>query len=162
MKINDVYRLKINHEKYPDFSNHCFEGLLVVKKGWDGKIFLADTFWGIGNTTGKTFTFKEAIELGALFFVCNLNDVIPIGTHETVYFDNSDIIVLYDQHGCMESCVHRFLRTKDIKRSKKKMLSVIDEKIGELKKEIKYAIDDIEKYAEKRIEIEKGNFEISL
>jgi len=151
IKENDFF-----HFRTTKVDSHCFEGLLMAMKYENGEIYLADTFWGIGNTSGKTFTIAQAEEKGELKFYCNLNDIEPISDVEANYYNDKDIFLLSRQHACVESCRYYYKR-KGAQRSKEKMLQTITEKIDSAEREAKWLLNDVIRLTGIKAKIESGD-----
>jgi len=110
IREGDFYRIRLNdcYRKRVFEPNHCFEGLLMVIKGIDEKLFLQDTFWSHyhndgwrhSSDSGKRWTLEETLKNGDLIFVCNIEDIEQITKYNTDYYKESDIIKLTSQHGC--------------------------------------------------------------
>jgi len=160
IKEKDVFHF--HPKEYSEIANWCRENLFIAKKDDKGKIYFYDTYWGLGcGGDSHTYTFAEANELGKLEYYCNLNEVEVIGQHKIEYFDEKDIFRLHDQHACVESCNYYFVR-KGAKRSKEKMLQVLNEKLEKAKHEIEWQVARVDEYSAKKKEVELGNLEIYI
>ena len=161
LKEYDIYRARWKVREWADQKDHCFEGLLVALKDNDNQIRFYDTYWGICNRSGKSFNPKEVQELFDIKFYCNLDELEEKSKYQTDYYDDDDIYYLHNQHACMESCRSYYVK-KGTKKSKQKILSVINKKIIEAEHTIESAITDIERYSEKKIEVQNGDLSIYL
>ena len=140
IKNNDVFHF---HPKDTgEFANWTRENIFVAKVEEDGKVKLFDTYWGIGATDNKNYTIKEAKELGKLEYYCNLDEIKKISEYEQVYYADSDIFYLHDQHACSQNCQFYFVK-KDAKRDKTKMLETVNELISKAKREIEYQVRNL-------------------
>jgi len=156
IKENDFF-----HFRTTKVDSHCFEGLLMAVKNENGELFLADTFWGIGDTSGRTFTIAQAEEKGELKLYCNLDNIEKISRNESDYYDDKDIVMLSRQHACSENCRHYYKR-KGSQRSKDKMLRTITEKIDTAVKEAKWLLNDVARLTEIKAKIEAGDTSVYL
>ena len=148
MKVNDVYKIKYT-DKYKktqsphkDFS-HCFEGFAVVKMSNDEEMVLYDTFWGIGRRGGKSFKLGDIGIKIDIEYYCNLDEVEKASSDDEAYYDDKDLYIITDQHGCVPRCVHYF-KTIGANKSIEKMKKSIESKILNLESTIKssqYKID---------------------
>lgn len=157
-KENDVFefRYKPEEEKKRSEPYHCFDGTLVVKRNDNGEIYLVDTFWGGGKN--RAFTPEEAIEQGELTFLCNLEEMVDIEEHETLYYDDADIVKM---------CIHggycnRFLIKKGTQRSQSKMLQSIRRKIEDEHSKIRSAENSLKWLNETLKKIEAGDLSVYL
>lgn len=157
-KENDVFefRYKPEEEKKRFNPYHCFDGMLVVKKNDKEEIYLVDTFWR--GRKNRAFTPEEAIEQGELTFLCNLEEMVDIGEHETIYYDDADIVKM---------CIHggycnRFLIKKGTQRSQSKMLQSIRRKIEDEHSKIRSAENSLEWLNETLKKIEAGDLSVYL
>ena len=163
IKENDVFRFSWSPKKEQgwDSRQHCFEGYLVARKKYGSKteIELRDTYWGIGGD-GQVLTLEEIkknVKDGGKFtFYFNLNDYEKIDEPETHYFDETDIAAISEQHACIPRCIFHY-KKKDAKRSKARMLNEINEKIREERRNIEYAVSELERLSERRTKIETGD-----
>ena len=140
MKENDVYKWHYNSNR-KDISYHCREGLAVVKKDKNGKLYLADTYWGIGDSSGRVF-YSDDPEIDIEYYT-NLDEIELSGNDIDRYYNEKDIFVLTRQHGCCNSCVYRYIR-KGAKRDKEVMENHIKASIVELESGIRYKLNAIE------------------
>lgn len=149
-KEKDVFKFKFNEEylKKHNYPYHCFDGQLIVHKRQDGTLIFKDTYYS--NST--YFTLEELEKVGTLEFVCNLDDVVDCSEYDKVYYDENDIINLSYQHNSYKW----FVRKKDAKRSKEKMMETIKNKIEEKEREIRWLEDEIKRLKEKQERIENG------
>ena len=155
LKLNDVYRFSYNvswTERMFD-PYWCFDGQLVVKENKNG-LYLEDTYWN--SSEGRKFTLEEALERGTLTFVCNLDDVKECQEYDTQFYADEDIFNLSHQHGCYK----KYCIRKGAKRSAEKMKAVLNEKIEESERKIKWLTSDVESYKKKLQEVENGNLDI--
>jgi len=118
LKLNDLYKFSYNDEYRSNnmYSNHCFDGQLLVKAGSNGLI-LVDTYWGSGMES-KTFTLERALDVGVLNFVCNLDDVEEVCEGERFYYEEEDFFNISSHHGYSK----KFVIKKGAVRSKEVML----------------------------------------
>ncbi len=135
--------------------NHCFDGQLIACKHGDG-LRLEDTYWNSGDN--RVFTLEEALRLGTLEFVCNLNDVEKSHKSDLKYYDNKDIFDLSYQHHCYES----YYRRKGAKRSKTKMLETVNKKLVEAQREAEYQMRKIEQLSATRTKIELDDLTVYI
>ena len=148
------YRAEAEKKWYSGYLSHCFEGILIARST-DTGLRLVDTFWGIGGD-GKSFSEKDAREIGELTFYVNLDEIEKINERDTEYYDDKDIFRISNQHACVPSCVQYFKRKGAVK-SATKMLEVINEKMRDKRKDIQYAIDSLERMAVEKAKIENGD-----
>lgn len=158
-RYSEEYRKEAEKRWYSGYLSHCFEGTLVARE-YDGDIRLVDTFWGIGGD-GKSFSEKEAREIGELTFYVNLDDIEKMEEHQKDYYDSVDVFTITKQHACVPSCIAYF-KKKGAKKSAAKMLEVINEKMREKRKDIQYDIDALERMSVQRAKIENGDTEAWL
>lgn len=158
MKINDVFDFRYNEKELKErfMLNHCFDGQLIVRQGREGKLILHDTFWGINNGESRQFEIEEAEKLGSLKFVTNLDDVEKIQEWEVNYYADEDVFNLSYQHGCYKF----FVKKNGAKKSKDKMLSVIQRKIAEKRNELNSLASELEQLSVKRHRIENGDLSV--
>lgn len=157
-KENDVFNFRYKPEeaekRYAPY--HCFDGTLVVKKYNDGEIRLVDTYWGGGDN--RTFTPDKAIEQGELTFLCNLGEMVDIEEHETLYYDDADVVKMYIHAGYR----NRFLIKKGTQRSQAKMLQSIKQKIEDENSKIRSAENSLKWHNETLKKIEAGDTSVYL
>ena len=157
IKLNDVYKFRYHEEvrnKKVFDPYWCFDGQLIVKENKNG-LYLEDTYW---SGDSRKFTLEEALQDGILTFVCNLDDVIECREYNLQYYEDEDTFNLSYQSGCYKKyCVR-----KNAKRSPEKMKSVLNEKIEESERKIKWLTSDVESYKKKLQEVEKGNLDIYI
>ena len=137
MKENDVYKWRYKNNK----SMHCREGLAVVKKDKDGKLYLTDTFWSVGDNSGYIF-YPDNPKIDLECYT-NLDEIELSGDDADKYYNEKDVFVLTRQHGCCNSCVYKYIR-KGAKRSKEVMEKYIKDSITELENNIRYELSKIE------------------
>lgn len=145
IREGDVFRFSYSEaERKRRFEPyHCFDGQLVAFQRTSG-MFLVDTFWLHGlqdRHDSKCFTPTDAVKLGEITYVCNLNEVYNASENETNYFDDADVFNLSYQHGCYKNFV---IRTGAV-RSPEKMLRVIQERIESAQSDKSYAERSIER-----------------
>ena len=157
IKINDLFEFRYDAEIAKEMFSpyHCFDGQLVVKEREGGELYLEDTYW---TTQNKCFTLKEALEVGKLTFICNLDEVETVHKMQFVYYEDKDTFDLSTQHGYSK----KYAIKKDAKRSKTKMLKVVNDKIEESKREISSLKRAIELANVNLEEIKTGNLEIYI
>jgi hypothetical protein len=159
IKLNDVYSFSYNDawcKKIFD-PNWCFDGQLIVTRGFAGNLYLKDTYWG-SSGDNKCFTLEEALERGELKFICNLDDVEQINAYALDYYDDEDLFDLSRQHGCYKL----YYKRKGSKRSANKMERVLKDKICNMEGEIKARQSDLKWYKEKLNELKNGNIDIRI
>jgi len=127
----------------------------------DGKLWLRDTYWGLGGNDNKKYSYSEANKLGKLSYYCNLKGIKSINEYDLDYYDDKDTFVLHDQHSCVPSCRYYFVK-KDAKRSKVKMLEVLNEKLEEAKRNVERETRQVEEYATKKQQVENGKLDIYI
>jgi len=138
---------------------HCFDGQLLACKQKNGEIVLIDTYWGYGWDQYNTkFSIEKAKDKGKLTFKCNLDEVDEISQHQLKYYADDDIVNLSYQH----SCYKKFALKKGAKRSKEKMLKVLNKNISDAESNIKYAERTIKRSKKKIEQIEKGDMEVYI
>lgn len=140
LKENDVYRWKYNDNR-EYISYHCKECLAVVKKDIKGKLYLADTYWGIGNNTGVIF-YPGNTDI-IIEYYTNLDEIQSCDYDVEKYYNKKDIFVLTRQHGCCKSCVYKYIK-KGAKRDKKVMEKYLKNSITKLENDIRYELRKIE------------------
>ena len=142
MKENDVYKWWYNNTRKDTFMMyHCKERLAVVKKDNNGKLYLADTYWGIENNTGAVF-YPDNSEIDIEYYT-NLDEIEIENCCPERYYNKKEIFVLTRQHGCCNSCVYKYIR-KGAKRDKKVMEKYIKDSITVLESGIRYELSAIE------------------
>jgi len=142
LKENDVYKWWYNDNLKDTFMMyHCKEHLAVVKKDSDGKLYLADTYWGIGDNSGAVF-YSDNMEIDMEYYT-NLDEIELSGNNPERYYNKKDIFVLTRQHGCYSSCVYRYIR-KGAKRDKEVMERHVKDSIAELESGIRNKLRAIE------------------
>ena len=142
MKENDVYKWWYNNKQKDTFMMyHCKEGLAVVKKDKDGKLYLADTYWGVGDNSGAVF-YPDSPKISMEYYT-NLDEIELSGNDANRYYNKTDVFVLTSQHSCYNSCVYKYIR-KGAKRDKKVMEKYIKDSITELESGIRYKLSAIE------------------
>lgn len=160
IKENDVFHATWKQKEWGDQKDWCFEGLIVAKKV-DGKMMFIDTYWGVGREDNKKWDYTNFNKLFNFNYYCNLTDLEKIKSYDAEYYDDKDVFVLHDQHSCVESCRYYYIR-KGSKRSKSKMLEVLEEKLSEAKRNVEYATRSVEEYATKKQQVEDGNLDIYI
>ena len=142
MKENDVYKWWYNNKQKNTFMMyHCKECLAVVKKDKDGKLYLADTYWGVGDNSGAVF-YPNNPKIDIEYYT-NLDEIELFCVCPEKYYNKKDIFILTRQHGCYDSCVYKYIR-KGAKRDKKVMEKYIKDSITELESGIRYKLSAIE------------------
>ncbi len=68
IKESDVFHFRYS-SKNPNYNflTHCFQGSLIALKNKEGKIVLADTYWGIGDRSGRVLdekTIRKEVKSG--------------------------------------------------------------------------------------------------
>src|SRR3990172_12020854 len=155
IKENDVFHANWKVREWGDQKDWCFEGLLVAKK-IDGKMMFIDTYWGVGRFDNKSWNYTDLRKLFNFSYYCNIDDLEKIGSYDVDYYDDKDIYRLHDQHSCSESCNYYFIK-KGTKRSKTKMIEVLEEKINEAKRNIEWNTRKVEEYSAKKQQVADDN-----
>lgn len=150
MKKNDVFDFRW------DQGYHCFDGTLIVRENNKGELYLEDTYWVSGGN--KVFTPDEAYEKGKLTFLCNLDEMIDIQEHETVYYNDDDIVIMRIHAGYR----NRFLIKKGTQRSQAKMLQCVKQKIEDEYSKIRNAENSLRWYNETLKKIESGDLSVFI
>ena len=160
MKVNDIYKIRYtdDYKKTIFDPHHCFEGLGVVKE-ISNQLILADTFWGIGDYSGKTFSNKDVGAKIKIDYIGNLDDLEPIYRQDIDYLDDTDVVVLSRQHACAKSCIS-YYKKKGAVKSAKKIEAVVREKIEDAKHRIKSASRDVERLEETLGKILNGDLDV--
>ena len=156
LKENDVYR--IGYIKPTEYSNHCFEGLAVVRLGGYPveELMLVDNFW---TTRGnKVFSVKDIGTTITATFYFNLDDVISIKEYDRKYYKKGDVVHLSRQHGCVADCID-FYVPKGTKRNREVMLEYLNQQIHKHKHEISYAESSIIRDEEKVLKVKAATAE---
>lgn len=125
----------------PKESNHCFEGLLIVQEAENIGLKMYDTYWGIGDRSGKSFNIND--ERLYLHYVCNIDELDQKNYFNAPkYYNESDYVFLHRQHACSDNCKYYYLKKGAI-RSKDVMLETaavksdtIQQKIWSLQKDL--------------------------
>lgn len=159
IKVNDVFHFSPND--WSTTSNWCRENIFVAMKDSDGKMWLVDTYWGIGRWDNKKYSFSEANKLGTLKYYCNLDEIEEVGEGKSQYYEGEDRFVLSNQHACVPSCRFYYIK-KGAQKSQKVMRELLDEAINKAKREIEYRVSEVERLVEKRVEVDKGNLEVYI
>lgn len=159
IRIDDVYKIRytqsFREERVNSDLNHCFEGLAVATQS-DNGIILVDTYWGLrGGTYSKIFKISDIGRKIHIEYYCNLNEITKIHSLEVKYYDDEDIILLHDQHACVESCRYHYIKNGAI-RSKEKILRVLNEEIADAESRLVCAQNSIEAKKKLASEIEAG------
>lgn len=157
IKEHDYFYFSYNDEQRQKLfdPSWCFDGKLIATKGEDS-MYLVDTYW-IGSDN-RHFKLDEVLSLGTLTFICNLKDVEETVEYNLCYFDEEDIFDLSRQHGCYV----KFGLRKGAKRSQKKMLETLTDKLEEAKRKVEYELRKVEEYSAKKAQVETGNLEIYI
>jgi len=159
MKEKDVYRFEYNDEIIERAGGRhlaywAFDGILIAKKKDDGLI-LVDTF---SLTDSTIMTVDEAEKKGKLTFLFNLNDVEEVRYYDHQYYDDNDVYILNMQHGYDT----RYYIKKGAKKSQKKMLESINDKIEETKRKINFLQDELKSLLDKKEKVESGKLDIYI
>lgn len=165
LREKDVYSLRVDSEKHPDYSYWCVDGTFIAIDDGNGKLVLANTYWthlfkekdgsvkiSVPGDTHKR-TFEEIIELGELLLYCNLHDLDWGDSASERYYNPSDLFPIHTQHGY---CKHYFVR-KGAKRDPDVIVTYINKELQNKRDEIGRLARDIEWLASKRREVELGN-----
>ena len=140
IKEGDVFNVWYKERTYMD--DHCFEGLLIARKENNDLIF-KDTYWGLNSPNeGKRFTYTEMIKKLMVKYYCNINEIQSINSREFEFYKPEDRFMLYEQHACVESCKHYFIR-KGSERDKRIIMDKLNEEIQDARRKLKYKIDEI-------------------
>jgi len=158
--VNDVYRARWKERTWGDQKDHCFEGIFVVLKK-NNTFMFADTYWGIGDSSGKVFTPEQTEEKFELTYICNLDEIVSIHPYDIKYYDDNDLIYLSRQHACADSCKYYFIK-KGAKRSQTKMVKVLNESIEYSKRKIEWETSSIKENSDKLAEVISGNLDIYI
>lgn len=160
LKDGDFFDFSYSKEYQEEnkYWNHCFDGLLYVRKLDEREFVFIDTYWGINCSDSRSFNIEQLLTLGTSEYLCNANEVDKIEEHETVYYDDKDIIDLSRQHGCYKI----FALKKGANRSPDKMLSILNSKIKEKTRDIEFAHNSIVRMEATIREIESGNVEVYI
>jgi len=160
IKEGDVFyfHYKPEIEKKRFFAYERFDGQLIAKKYTDGSIYLQDTYWGPFYPSNRIFTPEEAEEEGTLEYRFNLNEVRIGHESDLEYYDDNDVFLFNYQHGEYRKVYVR----KGAKRSKEKMLEVVNRKIKDKKREIKKSIGELTKLIERRLKIKMGDLNVYI
>jgi hypothetical protein len=158
LKINDVYRFSYHDAGNMFMPYHCFDGQLVVRQKENGNLYLEDTYWGWKDGSNKTFTPEQALECGALKFICNLDDVQKCEEYNFNYYADDDLFNLSYQHGCYK----RFYKKLGAQKSFVKMEQILKNKITSAENEIEFQNNQIKYYKEKLKELQNGDINIYI
>ena len=126
MKINDVFDFKYKESVVNNILNpyDCFDGQLTLVKNIRNEEVLIDSYWSLNRHLNHEFTIDEAQEKGYLEFKCNLDEVEFIEEQDLLFYNDKDVINL-SRHG---GSLKRFAVKKGSKKSKEKILSILNEK----------------------------------
>ena len=157
-KENDVFNFRYKPDIAKKYISpyHCFDGTLIVKRYDKDNLYLEDTYWGSGDS--RTFTTDKVIEKGELTFLCNLDEMVDIKEHETLYYDDVNIVKMFIHAGYR----NRFLIKKDVQRSQAKMIQSIKQKIEDVHSKIKSAENSLKRHNETLNKIEAGDTSVFL
>ena len=152
LKKGQVWRLRVDREKYPDFNTWCRDLQYIVTSYTDktGKeiLQLTDTYWGTdGSDFDKLSTF------GTMEFRFDFAEVEEIQEHDLDYYADDDIIPFFRQ----ASCRKQWFIKKGTERSKEKMLAVLNERIREARSKIDSLCWNIQKAGMSIGKIEAGH-----
>jgi hypothetical protein len=139
-----------------DSRTHCFEGLLLACLTDSGGILLRDTYWNRSGRDGRYLTPAEAEAEGTLTFYCNLDDIEKIDSYRKDYYAETDLFCLTTQHACSHHCVEYFKR-KGASFNVDKMLSVVDAKIQDARRQLNSTVRDLELLSVTKSKIEGGD-----
>lgn len=157
IKVNDVYKFSYNEEQLRNLlmPYHCFDGQLIAKER-NGELYLEDTYWLSGGS--KIFILEEALKRGTLTFICNLDDVEKATENDYNYYDDEDLFDLSYQHRSYK----RYFKKKGSERSKNKMKEVLEKKIEDNERVIRWSTSLLKDYKDRleRLENNDLNFYI--
>lgn len=158
MKEKDVFKFEYNEHMVEKFGLEslywCFDGILVAEKRKDDFV-LIDTYW---LTQPKIMTIDEAKEKGKLEFLFNLDDVVEISQNDLKYYDDKDVYILKMQHGYET----KYYLKKNSKKSQKKMIEAINNKITETERKINNLKQQLDVLLSNKKKIESGNLDIYI
>lgn len=155
LKVNDIFKVSYSEEYRKSHSgdlNHCFEGLARVAESHNGFI-LCDTFWGLWDGSGRTFSEDQIGKDINITFYCNLDEIEQIAHYEADFFDEKDVFCITRQHGCMESC-KSFFKRRGAERSRDKMETIVRTKISKIRQELDSKTYDLVLLGKKLLEVE--------
>lgn len=139
IKVGDVYTFR--YFKSDNYEYHCFDGTLIVKERDNGDKYLEDTYWDTGGS--RVFhSVNEALEKGELTFLFNFDMVEEVSKYMKDYYSDTDFFELYIHAGYR----NRYFIKKGAKRSKEKMLEVLENKMKDTERQIeslKYTLTNL-------------------
>lgn len=159
MKPNDIYHIRYT-QSFRDNNprgdlNHCFEGLAIALEVLGGGLMLFDTFWGIGNTSGKSWIQEDVDKNISIEFYCNLDEIEHIQDWEQMYYADQDLFRLTRQHACSKNCISYYKR-KGAERSRDKMKASIESKAADAVRRIQFATADYDRYTKSFADLENS------
>lgn len=156
IKELDVYEFTYNKDlrERDNYINHCFDGILIVRKSDDGELYLQDTY----TSDGRVFSLKDAKNKGNLDFMCNLNNVDKIDIRDTIYYEESDVVTLHCQHGYQT----KYYLKKNAKKSATQMVYYINKQLEDKQNKIESLEHDMKMYKEKLKKVKSGELDIYL
>ena len=164
IKENDIFKVTEILDEYRSIVHeptHCFEGKFITKEV-NGVMLFFDTFWGIGDKSGKYFTLQNVTKYFKIKKLGNMSEFKKCDVRNpSEYYEESDYIILTRQHGCSENCIYRYLRN-DANRSQEIMKRSINRKINESISKIFSEEKNIEWLNEKLQKIEAGDTNLHI
>jgi hypothetical protein len=163
IKENDVFRWSYTEDYLKGKSTMepywSAERLIVVVTHKTG-LLLADTFWGIGDITGKIFAKEDIGKKINVEYLGNLEDYERTEYNYDKY-EEKDILILSRQHSCSRNCIYYYKRKgsvyseKVIKENIRKKIIDNKRKIESLISDNKYMIRQLKEYKDGKIELSK-------
>ena len=160
IKENDVYKWTYTDEYLKGKNREpywCAERLAVVIKNKNG-LFMADTFWGIGNTSGKIFTKEDIGENIIIELLGNLEDY-ELAEYDYDKYKEEDILRITRQHACSLGCIYYYKRKgsvyseKVIKENIRKKIIENKRKVEYLNRENQYMVRQLREYKDGNIKL---------
>lgn len=155
IKENDVFEFRYNSEQMKKLFEpyHCFDGILIVRKGRGESLVLQDTYWS--GYESRSFSYTEAIEKGTLQYLGNLDDFEEKKGDIKCYYDDNDIMVL----GMHKGYRRKYYLKKGAVKSKEVMKSHLDKKITEKESQLRNQQAEINTLKSYKEQIEAGNLD---
>lgn len=160
VKLNDIYRWsytaktleKLNHGQNNGTTYWAVSRFCICKQRTNGEFYLEDTFGSYENRIFEIDQIDDKIELE---YLGNFDDLIQIDEHNTIYYDDSDIVDI--THG--NSFRKEIYLKKDAKKSLNKVIRIMTSNIETLTRKIesaKYSLDkwknDLAKLTEENLD----------